>query len=502
MGIVQNETLKTTLLSSAGLVLGYLNKAVLFLILLSPEQVGLVNLTVTVGLLFSQFSNLGTIYSVWRFFPFFRNKERGHYGFLLLNMIIVFVGITMMTLLVFLFRDTIVYLYGDKSALFVDYYLWVIPIGVAHVYYVLFDNYLRGLHKNVVSVFLNEIFLRLMVTLLLVLLYLKWISFHQFFISHALLFFIPTVFLFIYLRKIGELTLSIKSMQVSKKFRRLILFFSGFSYVNTLAVMLVISMDAMMIAHYIDLKATAVYTTVLYLTSAVMVPYRSLIRVSSPLVALHWKNRDISALQLLYSKSSSVGLYFALLSFSVIWFPVQEIFSFFPAYKSGVYVFFFIMIGRMVDMFCGLNGTIFSTSRKFKYDLLFSVFLCISVFFLNIWLIPIYGVIGAAFSTAMAYIVYNILRCLYIYTAYGLHPLKWEQLNLFLYFAGFFILMEMMNIYVLNTFEFSSLIIPIVVKWFLILFAFIFPVFYFNLEQESTQYLKEFIVKLKKKTQR
>ena len=32
----------------------------------------------------------------------------------------------------------------------------IIPIGIAHVYYVLFDNFLRGLYKNFLSVFANE----------------------------------------------------------------------------------------------------------------------------------------------------------------------------------------------------------------------------------------------------------------------------------------------------------------------------------------------------------
>jgi O-antigen/teichoic acid export membrane protein len=502
MGLVQRETLKTTILSSLGLVLGYVNKAVLFLILLSPEQVGLVNLTVTVGLLFSQFANLGTIYSVWRFFPFFRNQEQGHYGFLLLNMFIVLFGVVIMSMVVFIFRDTIVYLYQDNSELFVDYYLWIIPIGIAHVYYVLFDNYLRGLHKNVFSIFLNEIVLRLLVMGLLLLLYLNWIDFHQFFSYHALLYFFPSAVLFIYLIKKGELKLSLSSIKVSRKFRRLILYFSGYSYINTLAVLLVISMDAMMIAHYIDLKATAIYTTVIYITSAVMVPYRSLIRVSSPLVALHWKNRDISALQSLYSKSSSVGLYFALLSFSFIWFPVKEIFSFIPQYRDGIYVFLFIMIGRMVDMFCGLNGTIFSTSRKYKFDLIFSIFLCATVFYLNLLLIPEYGVVGAAISTSLAYVIYNVLRCWYIYYYYKLHPLNKQQLFLLFYFAGFYGLMLAFDTYLFQSIEFSSLIFPIVYKWILIFVALIIPVFYLNLEKESTQYIRNFIVNFKNKRQR
>jgi O-antigen/teichoic acid export membrane protein len=502
MGLVQRETLKTTILSSLGLVLGYVNKAVLFLILLSPEQVGLVNLTVTVGLLFSQFANLGTIYSVWRFFPFFRNQERGHYGFLLLNMLIVLFGVIIMSIVVFIFRDTIVYLYQDKSELFVDYYLWIIPIGIAHVYYVLFDNYLRGLHKNTFSVFLNEIVLRIVVTVLLLLLYVKWIGFHEFFIFHALLYFLPTVVLLFYLIRGGELKLSIQSIKISKRFRRLIFYFSGFSYINTLAVLLVISMDAMMIAHYISLKATAIYTTVIYITSAVMVPYRSLIRVSSPLVALHWKNRDMPALQNLYAKSSSVGLYFALLSFSVIWFPVKEIFSFIPQYSEGIYVFLFIMIGRMVDMFCGLNGTIFSTSRKYKFDLIFSVFLCATVFYLNMLLIPNYGVVGAAISTSLAYVIYNVLRCWYIYHYYKLHPLNQQQLFLLVYFAGFYVLMYTLDIYLFQFIEFSSPVFPIIYKWILIFAALIIPVFYLNLEKESTQYIRNFIVNFKNKRQR
>ncbi|MBM3160203.1 MAG: polysaccharide biosynthesis C-terminal domain-containing protein [Bacteroidetes bacterium] len=498
MGLVQRETLKTTILSSVGLVLGYVNKAVLFLILLSPEQVGLVNLTVTVGLLFSQFANLGTIYSVWRFFPFFHNG-RGNYGFLFLNVLIVLLGVILMSLVVFIFSDTIVYLYDDKSSLFVEYYLWIIPIGVAHVYYVLFDNYLRSLHNNVLSVFLNEIMLRLMVMLLLLLLYLKCIGFHQFFIFHALLYFLPTAVLFFYLIKKGELTLSLKSIQVSNRFRRLIFYFSSFSYVNTLAVLLVISMDAMMIAHYISLKATAVYTTVIYITSAVMVPYRSLIRVSSPLVALHWKNREITALQNLYTKSSSVGLYFAILSFSVIWFPIKEIFSFIPEYSEGIYVFLFIMIGRMVDMFCGLNGTIFSTSRKYKYDLIFSVFLCLSVFYLNLLLIPVYGIIGAAISTSLAYVVYNILRCWYIFHYYKLQPMCKQQLFLLLYFTLFFSLMFALDSFLFQSIAFSNVMIPILMKWLLIFLGLVIPVYCLNLEKESTQYVKGLMATFRKK---
>lgn len=435
MGIIQKQALQTTVLSSIGLVIGYINKAVLFLILLSPSQVGLVNLTVTVALLFSQFSNLGTIYSIWRFFPFFRSKEKDNYGFLKFNMLIILFGILLTTSSVLLFKDQIFHLYDKKSPLFVEYYLWIIPIGIAHVYFVLFDNFLRGLYRNLVSVFANEIVLRLIITVLLFLLYRQIITFHLFFILHAFAYFIPLLVVTIYLIKLKELNFNFKSIYIPKRFQKILIYFSGFSYINTLAVLLVISMDAMMIAHYLDLKSTGIYTTMIYLTSAVMIPYRSMVRVSSPLVAELWKKKELNSLQKLYQKSSSIGLVMALFIFLIIWIPINDFFYFIPEYKEGMYVFIILLIGRLVDMYCGLNGTIFSTSRKYKYDLLFSVFLCLSVFVLNLWLIPKYGILGAAISTSLAYIIYNILRTYYIYFSYGLFPFKKSQIKIISFFS-------------------------------------------------------------------
>ena len=74
MGLVQKDALRTTLISSIGLVLGYVNKGLLFLLIFSTEQIGVVNLIFSLGVLFAQFSNLGSLYSIWKFFPFFKNK--------------------------------------------------------------------------------------------------------------------------------------------------------------------------------------------------------------------------------------------------------------------------------------------------------------------------------------------------------------------------------------------------------------------------------------------
>ena len=131
---------------------------------------------------------------------------------------------------------------------------------------------------------------------------------------------------------IGELHFSLKSITVPKRFRKILLSFSSYSYLNTLAALFVISMDAMMIASMLGLKQTGVYTTMVYITSAIQVPYRSMIRVSSPIIARFWKEKNMVGMQSLYEKSSAVGLLIGLLSFLIVWTPRQELFSFLSAW--------------------------------------------------------------------------------------------------------------------------------------------------------------------------
>jgi O-antigen/teichoic acid export membrane protein len=494
MGIVQKDAFKTTVISYLGLFLGYVNKVVLFIWFLSTEQIGLINLILAVGLLFAQLSNLGTVYVTWRFFPFFRNAARKHYGFLLLNTLVVCFGILLFTLLFYFFQGTISNHFNSKSPLFVQYYYWIIPLGIANVFFMLFENHLRGLFQNVFTVFLQDIALRIGVTCLLLMLAFNSISFELFFILHVLIYFIPGLVSFVYLLKIGEFHFSIKSITIPKRFRKIMVYFSLFSYLNTLTTLLVISMDALMIASYLDLRQTGIYTTMINLTSALQIPYRAIVRVSSPIIAKLWKAKDMIGMQEIYEKSSAVGLFIGLLSFLCIWTCRLEFFSFLkPEFSAGMYVLFFLLIGRMVDMYCGLNGTIFSTSKKYKFDLFFTVFLCLGIFVLNLYVIPKYGIVGAAFATGLVYVIYNFARTFYIYKVYGLLPFKRSQLKLVILFFLVFALIEGISLSIPADWllEKSISLFLIFIKCSLVIGLFVLPVIYFKMEPETANYFNK-----------
>lgn len=486
MGIIQKDAFRTMLISYMGIILGYFNKGLLFLIILTTEQIGLVNLVIAVGMLFAQMANFGSIFTIWKFIPFFKNEKNRHHGFFPFILLVVIAGILSFTILALIFRTKIENLYLERAALFSEYYIWILPIGISYVLFMVLEAYLRSFYKNIVSVIALEIVLRIAVTISLFLIWFNWISFDTFVIVNSLAYLIPTLILVGYLFLLNEFNLSLSSVNISKKFRKIIFKFSSFYYVNTLGIVLVSSMDVMMVAQMVGLSSTGVFSTIVFLASALQVPYKSLIRIASPLVSDYWKQREFTKMTELYRKVSSVSLVIGFGMFILIWVNIDFFFTFLkPEFSSGIWVFFFLMMGRLVDMYFGLNGAIFTTSKKYKYDIYFTLFLIVAVFVLNLIMIPIWGITGAAISTSIAMIVYNIGRIIFVWKAYKIHPFHKNQL-----------VVIALGICTILAGELTSELIDN--KWLQFIFEsvlafiiFFLPIYLFSLEPELKNYVQK-----------
>ncbi len=498
MGVVQNDAFKTMVISYLGIGLGYLNKGLLFILLLSSEQIGIINLVLTVGMLFAQFANVGTVFTTWKFIPYFKNERKQHHGFFPLMLIFVIIGIIIFTVLSIGFRNEIQQVYESKSPEFNNYYYWFLPIGIGYALFMFLESYLRSFYRNILSVVSYELILRFLIAILLVLFGLDWINFDQLLIFHSIVYLVPASILFGYLYATNDLNLSLKSINISKKFRKIIVQYASFNYVNTFGAILVQSLDVIMIASLIGLEGTGVYATIVFLTSALLVPYRSMARISSPLIADYWKHREMDKMKELYTKFSSVSLLIGLSSFIWIWLNIEFLFSFLPADKQlefapGIWVFFFLMMGRLLDMFFGLNGSIFSTSKKFRYDIVFTLILIVGVYGLNLLFIPYWGIIGAAISTGISLVFYNIARIIFVWKIFKIHPFNKNQfaiigLGVFTILLGEFIADYLPNLWLRAGVETALFIL-----------CFILPIMMFNLELESKNFVLKLVRRLRKR---
>ena len=493
MGFVQKDSLRTMIISYFGIGLGFLNKGLLFLLILSTEQIGLINLIVAVGILFAQISNFGSVYTIWRFFPFFHNEDRSNHSFLSFVLSILGIGVLFFSLFFVFFQSQIAQFYAENSQLFIDYYFWVIPIGISYSLYLSLEMYLRSFKKNIFPILAFDLGLRLLVLVSLILFWQKLISFQYFIILNSLFYIIPTICLVLYLEHLKLLKFnSIRG--ISRKFKGLMYRYSAWNYINSLGAIFVNSLDILMIAHYVGIKGVGVYTTIIFLASAIQVPYKSIIRISSPLVAQYWKTKDMVSMENIYKKVSSVSLVIGLGSFLLLWLNIDYLFSFLKSeFSEGIWVFFFLMMGRLLDMFFGLNGSIFATSKKYKYDLIFTIVLILSVFTLNLYLIPIYGIVGAAISTGFALVFYNTGRLLSVYFVFKLNPFTIRQIPIIIIGLGTLLLGSLFSDL------FGHGLIHFCFEIALVFCLFFVPLFLFNLEPESRAFIRNGFKYLKRK---
>jgi O-antigen/teichoic acid export membrane protein len=249
-----------------------------------------------------------------------------------------------------------------------------------------------------------------------------------------------------------------------------------------------------MITAFLGLEKNGIYSQIIFLTSALMIPYRSLLRIGSAFVPYYWKDRDMGKMQILYQKISSVSLLIGLLMFSFIWINIKELFSFLPKeYYDGIWVFLFIMIGRLIDMYFGINGTIFITSKKYKYDIMFTLILILLVVLLNFILIPKYGIIGSSIATSIGYIIYNFGRLVFVYLKYNLHPFNLKQFYLIVIFLFSILVGEL--IFPLS----DSTFLNICIHSIYIILTLCLPIYMFKLEPNTIEYIKNGLQFIRKK---
>ena len=438
MGIVQRDGFRLTVVSYTGLLLGYINKVLLFPNFLDTEQVGLANIIINIAVIYAQFSALGLHGIMLRFFPFFRDKEKEHHGFLAWASLIMSAGFVITTIAFVLLKPFIVKHYEHDAKLLVDYYYYIIPFAFATVFFQLYDSYLRSLFKTVIPSLLNEVVIRLLVTVCITMYALKWIDFQHFVMIYVGVNCSLAVFMIAYTIYIREFFMK---PRIGPRIKRLwghMIGYGLFSILGSAGNALISNIDVIMIAtlvgsQYVNgvkegsMFFVGIYTTVFFFTTVMLIPYRSILKITSPLVALYWKERNMEEMDKLYKRVTAVCMVVGTLVFLGIWADFDDIFSFMPKqFALGKYVFLYLSLGRLFDMSTGLNGVITMTSKKYRYDLIFTICLVVMTVAMNYLFIKVYGMgmNGAALATCITIVVYNVLRLIFVKYFFGIQPFE------------------------------------------------------------------------------
>jgi len=186
--------------------------------------------------------------------------------------------------------------------------------------------------------------------------------------------------------------------------------------------------DSMMVSAMLGLASNAIYTTAFYMATVIEIPKRALSQITMPLISKAFEQKNINEVSTLYRKTSINQFIIGSLLLIGVWINLDNIFDLMPKgenYELGKWVVIIIGFGKLMDMLFGPSSEIIVLSKYYRFNIILIVMLAAIVIISNNILIPRYGIEGAAWGSAFALITFNVIKFIFIYVKFGIHPFEW-----------------------------------------------------------------------------
>jgi len=443
MGIVIRQSVKGSVVSYVGAVIGMVSTIFIYPYFLTPELIGLNRILVDSAFLLAFVAQIGIPNAVIRFSPQLKKmgliREAYMYALLLPVISLIFLGT-----LVYLGRDYFEGFFTKNSPLFSTYFLLIIPFGLVCVYMTIIENFTTSLYRITIPKMIREIILRiLLIGSALLFFYLK-LSIDLYVLLVIFSYALAVLILYSYFRRLLRIMIPPeKKKGIPMEMARKIFPYMGFMMLAGIGSNVVTKVDAFMISSMIGLGSTGIYTISFFMSSVIEIPSRATLQISAPFVSESLENNDISRLKDLYVRYSSNQAIIGGLLLVLLWANINSIFELMPngdVYEAGKYVVLFIGLGKLIDVTTGINNQILIYSKYHRYLIFFVIILGIITVTGNYILIPILGITGAAIASLSSYFIINGVVIVFIYLKLRIQPFTGRTLRIVFLIALVFLL--------------------------------------------------------------
>lgn len=443
MGIVIRQSIKGSIVSYMGALVGMVSTIFIYPYFLSPELIGLNRILVDSAFLFAFVAQVGIPNAIIRFTPQLKKMglSREAYKYALLIPIISFI---FFGTLFFFGKEGIQGLFDENSPLFSRYLVLIIPFGLVCIYLNIIENIAASFYRITIPKLIREIILRfLLIGSAMVYFYLQ-LAIDLYVMLVVFSYALAVLILFFYFKRLQNLmTPPEKNKGIPKELVRKIFPYMGFMLFTGIGTTIVTKVDAFMISSMIGLAGTGIYTISYFMTSIIEIPSRATMQISAPFVSECLDDNDIPRLKDLYVRYASNQALIGGVLLVLLWANVNSIFRIMPngdLYSTGKLVVLFIGLGKLIDLSTGLNNQILVYSKYHRYQLLFVLFLGVITVVGNLLLIPLLGITGAAVASCSSYFLINTVVILFIRQKLGIQPFTWVSIKIFLLIAlAFFV---------------------------------------------------------------
>lgn len=236
---------------------------------------------------------------------------------------------------------------------------------------------------------------------------------------------VALLFLFFYLFKIAQK----RDFRFEKfKFKSIpkslftFTFISGFT---GLANLLASKLDILALAGFGSLEDIGKYSIIFFIASFIEIPMAGISSISAPIIAKHLEEKEFTELNLLLKKVSNTLFLsgtFLFIILGSIFQNLGDISGHSELFSKGINVFLILGLAKLVDMVTSLNTHAISYSKLYHYNLYFVIISAVFNVFLTYYFTTKMGITGTALSILISITLFNFLKFILLKMSFDLNP--------------------------------------------------------------------------------
>lgn len=418
MGIVVSQSIRNTVITYIGFAIGAANTLFMYPNFLGKTFYGLTGFLLSSANIMMPLMAFGVHNTIVKFYSGYKTEEEKS-RFLTFMMALPLVLIIPISLIAIVFYEQIAAALSVENPIIYDY-VWLIPlIGLCMGYFEIFYAWAKVHFRSVYGSFVREIALRILISIALFAVYLGWISLAQFTYLLFWIYLAATLMMVAFAIKVKRPVFAFKLPADKKP----VLVYSMFIILSGSVATLLLDIDKFMLSQYINIDNVAFYSVAIFMTTVIAVPSRAMHQIAYPLTARLMHENKMGELNDFYKKTSIslqiVGGYV----FLGILVNIKQVYLLLPPeYSGGIFVVFTIGLSKYFDLMLGNNNAIIFNSKYYRMVLFLGLMLAFFAITLNMWLIPRYGIDGAALATLIAITLYSLAKLLFVVLRMKLYP--------------------------------------------------------------------------------
>ena len=404
---MNRTSIQSSGLTLFGFILGALNTLVLYTRLVGVEQYGTIAFILASATLISPFISLGMPQGLLRFYDSITPIERPRLlGFAILAITLIS---SILFGVVYFFHGWLGQYSEAINNLSIYESITILAIALSMGVFELGFALAKLQFKPRFGVFLKEVYPRLLITLYLI--HLIWSDFNwRGFILFLLMSYLTrAILIWITALKISGIlpSFNFKGLRLNK-----ILSYSLLVLLGSSLSLFFLEVDKVMLFELMTASEVANYTVAVFIATTVAIPFRGFLPLYGPKTARSY-HQDSNSFPIADELKSANDQILDLTSLIVLLLlPALPLIQFvLPAeFEKGFDLIPILIFSKFIDAISGLTTPLFQYSKLYSKYLVLSVLMFALLVLTNLWMIPLYGLKGAAFATALTFCVFSTLK--------------------------------------------------------------------------------------------